>query len=122
LAQNSPTGFEHWLLVRRFPGHPGKKAYYFCLAPSGTTLAEMAGAAGLRWTIEDCFLRAKDDLGLDHCETRSWPQSWYSWHCHMTVVMTAAAFLTKLSADFLRKAFDLQEKPNKRRPDLSHDA
>jgi len=34
--------------------------------------------------------------------------------------MTAAAFLTKLSADLLRKAFDLQEKPNKRSPDLSH--
>ena len=116
LAQDSPPGFNHWVLVRRSPHNPGKKAYYFCLAPSGTTLAEMAGAAGLRWTIEDCFLRAKDDLGLDHCEARSW----HGWHRHMTLVMIAAAFLTKLSADLLRQAFELQGKPNTRSPDLSH--
>jgi len=76
----------------------------------------MAGATGLRWTIEGCFLRTKDDRGLDHCEARSW----HGWHHHMTLVMTTAAFLTKLSADLLRQAFDLQEKPNKKRPDLSH--
>ena len=33
-------------------------------APAETTLMELAGAAGLRWTIEECFQRAKDDLGL----------------------------------------------------------
>ncbi len=38
----------------------------FC--PTGTTFAELAGAAGLRWTIAERFQRAKDDLGLDHRE------------------------------------------------------
>lgn len=61
-------GFEHWVLMRRSQGDPTKLAYYFVYAPAGTSLAELAGAAGLRWTIEECFLRAKDDLGLDHCE------------------------------------------------------
>jgi SRSO17 transposase len=65
-----------------------------------TDPAQMAGAAGLRWTIEECFLRAKDDLGLDHCEARSW----HGWHRHMTLVMAAAAFLTKLAADLRRAA------------------
>jgi len=41
-------------------------------APVGTELCELAGAAGLRWTVEECFQRTKDDLGLDHCEARSW--------------------------------------------------
>jgi SRSO17 transposase len=91
---------ERWLLVRRSRSDPKALAYYFVFAPAGTDLAEMAGAAGLRWTIEECFLRAKDDLGLDHCEARSW----HGWHRHMTLVMAAAAFLTKLAADLRRAA------------------
>jgi len=59
-----------------------------------TSLPEMAAAAGLRWTIEECFLRAKNDLGLDHCEARSW----HGWHRHITLVMAAAAFLAHLTA------------------------
>ena len=70
-------------------------------APNGATLAELAGAAGLRWTIEECFERDKSDLGLDHCEARSW----HGWHRHMTLVMAAAAFLAKLAADLRRSAF-----------------
>jgi SRSO17 transposase len=50
--------------------------------------------------IEECFLRAKDDLGLDHCEARSW----HGWHRHMTLVMAAAAFLARLAADQRRAA------------------
>ncbi len=64
--------------------------------PKGATLAELAGAAGLRWTIEECFERGKSDLGLDHCEARSW----HGWHRHMTLVMAAGAFLAKLAAEF----------------------
>ncbi len=85
------------------PAMPDPKAlaYYFVHAPKGTSLADIAGAAGLRWTIEECFLRAKDDLGLDHCEARSW----HGWHRPMTLVMAAAAFLAKLAADQRRQAF-----------------
>jgi SRSO17 transposase len=67
-------------------------------APADVSLAELAGVAGLRWTIETCFETAKDELGLDHCEARSWQ----AWHRHMTLVMAALAFLAKLRADLLR--------------------
>ena len=67
-------------------------------APADVSLAELAGVAGLRWTIETCFETAKDELGLDHCEARSW----HAWHRHMTLVMAALAFLAKLRADLLR--------------------
>ena len=83
--------------------------YYFAYAPGCTRLADLAAAAGLRWTIEECFLRAKDDLGLDHCEARSW----HGWHRHMSLVMIAAAFLAKLRADQRRMAFG---KANKTSP------
>jgi SRSO17 transposase len=102
-------GFERWLLIRRNRREPDKRAYYLAFAPKGVSLAELAGAAGLRWTIEECFERAKSDLGLDHCEARSW----HGWHRHMTLVMAAAAFLAKLAADLRRSAFS---KANERSP------
>ncbi len=53
---------------------------------------------GLRWTIETCFGTAKGELGLDHCEARSWD----GWHRHMTLCMAALAFLARLRAELLR--------------------
>jgi SRSO17 transposase len=94
ITQPKEDGFQRWLLARRSLRHPDAIAYYFANAPVQTTLAELAAVAGLRWTIEECFLRAKDDLGLDHCEARSW----HGWHRHMSMVMAAAAFLVKVSA------------------------
>jgi SRSO17 transposase len=102
-------GFSRWLLARRSRRDPEAIAYYFAYARTDATLPELAAAAGLRWTIEECFLRAKDDLGLDHCEARSW----HGWHRHMSLVMAAAAFLASLSADQRRTAFS---KPNKTSP------
>ncbi len=104
-------GFEHWLLIRRSLKNPEALAYYFAYVRAGTDLEEMAGAAGLRWTIEECFLRAKDDLGLDHCEARSW----HGWHRHMTLVMAAAAFLVKLAADQRQIAFGKRDKTSPNR-------
>lgn len=44
-----------------------------------------------RHTIEECFQRAKSDLGMDHYEVRSW----VGWHHHITMVMLALCFLEK---------------------------
>lgn len=101
--------WERWLLIRRSRRDPAKRAYYLVFAPAGTPLADLAGAAGLRWTIEECFQRAKDDLGLDHCEARSW----HGWHRHMSLCMAASALLAKLAADLRRSAWS---KPNKTSP------
>ena len=101
LARRREDGRERWLLIRRSRRDPDEQAYYLVFCRAGTTLAELAGAAGLRWTIEECFQRAKDDLGLDHCEARSW----HGWHRHVSLVMAAAAFLAKLAADLRRAAY-----------------
>ena len=76
---------------------------------AGSELAELAGVAGRRWTIEECFQRAKEELGLDHCEARSW----HGWHRHMTLCMAAAAFLASLAAQLRRAA---GSKANERSP------
>jgi len=102
-------GFSRRLLARRSPRDPEAITFCFAYARTSATLPELAAATGLRWTIEECFLRAKDDLGLDHCEVRSW----HGWHRHMTLVMAASAFLVRLSADQRRTAFS---KPNKTSP------
>jgi len=102
-------GFERWILIRRNRSNPEQRAYYFVFARAGGTLAELAGAAGLRWTIEECFQRAKEELGLDHCEARSW----HGWHRHMTLCMVAAAFLARLSAQLRQIA---GRKENERSP------
>ncbi|MER8684490.1 hypothetical protein NKH00_32145, partial [Mesorhizobium sp. M1405] len=49
------------------------------------------------------------DLGLDHCEARSW----HGWHRHMSRCMAALASLPKLSADLRRSAWS---KPNETSP------
>ena len=105
----SDRGFEHWLLVRRKRSKSAENAYYLVFAPPGTALVELAAVAGLRWAVEECFERAKDDLGLDHCEARSW----HGWHRHMSLCMAALAFLSKLSADLRRSAWS---KPNETSP------
>ena len=111
----SERGFEHWILVRRKRSKSpdqAQRAYYLAFTPPGTTLAEMAAAAGLRWAIEECFERAKDDLGLDHCEARSW----HGWHRHITLCMAALAFLSKLSADLRRSAWGKQNERSPAKP------
>ena len=94
LPWSAGDGFERWVLIRRSRKDPDEQAYYLVFAPAGTSLAELAGAAGLRWTIEECFQRGKEELGLDHCEARSW----HGWHRHMTLCMVALAYLTRLAA------------------------
>jgi SRSO17 transposase len=106
------SGFERWVLIRRSRRDGAEPAYYLVFARTGTTLAELAGAAGLRWTIEECFQRAKEELGLDHCEARSW----HGWHRHMTLCMAAAALLARLQALLHRAAF---AKPNRTTPGLA---
>jgi SRSO17 transposase len=106
-------GYKRWMLIRRSRSDPTKRAYSMVFAPEATTLAEMAGAAGLRWTIEECFQHTKGDLGLDHCEARSW----HGWHRHMSLVMAAAAFLATLAAKLRKEHAGTKSiKPDKTSP------
>jgi SRSO17 transposase len=53
-------------------------------------MEKLVSVEGHRWAIEDSFEAAKNELGLDHNETRSW----HGWHRHVSLVMLAFAMMT----------------------------
>lgn len=73
---------------------------YLTFAPEGTSLADLALAAGARWNIERCFQESKSQLGLDQYEVRTWT----GWHRHITRVMAAYALLVTLRRRQLKKS------------------
>ena len=79
------------LLVRRNIAD-GKCAYFSTWCPAGTGIEKLVLVEGQRWAIEDAFETAKNELGLDHNETRSW----HGWHRHVSLVMLAFAMLATI--------------------------
>nr|WP_227002526.1 transposase [Komagataeibacter diospyri] len=57
--------------MRRNPAD-GNLAYFTVWCPSGTTPEKLAQVEGTRWRIEERFITAKNEFGLDHNETHSW--------------------------------------------------
>ena len=74
------------LLIRRHIAD-GDLAFFTTWAPAGTSIDTLVKVEGRRWAIEDSFETAKNELGLDHNETRSW----HGWHRHTALVMLAFA-------------------------------
>jgi len=79
------------LLIRRKIAD-GDLAYFSTWAPLGTPVETLAKVEGHRWAIEDSFETAKNELGLDHNETRSW----HGWHRHVSLVMLAFAMMATI--------------------------
>ena len=63
---------------------------YWC--PKGMPIVTLVGVEGHRWCIEDSFESAKNELGLDHNETRSW----HGWHGHTALLMLAFAMMAAI--------------------------
>lgn len=95
LGPPADGGMNRWLLVRRQINEPREQAYHLCAAPPDAGPAELAAAAGKRWGIECCFETAKQEVGLDEYEVRSWE----GWHRHVTLSMLALAFLAAVRAE-----------------------
>jgi SRSO17 transposase len=87
--------FAKGLLVRRSIAEPSERAYYLCRFPGNTSLEELVRVAGCRWSIEVAFEQAKQEVGLDDYEVRSWD----GWHRHITLALLTHAFLEVLRAD-----------------------
>jgi SRSO17 transposase len=82
-------GPELWLVIERSCTQQPAIKYYLSNAAPDCPLLEMVAAAHGRWTIEDCFLRGKGEVGLHEYEVRGWR----GWHHHMTLAMLALWFL-----------------------------
>ena len=100
------------LLIRRNIAD-GALAFFSTWCPKGTSRKKLVSVEGHRWAIEDSFETAKNELGLDHNETRSW----HGWHRHVSLVMLAfvmmAAIRHHANAVPLKKT--LQRLPKRRR-------
>ena len=76
------------LLIRRNIAG-GDLAFFSTWCPKGTPMEKLVSVEGHRWAIEDSFEAAKNELGLDHNETRSW----HGWHRHVSLVMLVFAMM-----------------------------
>jgi len=79
------------LLIRRNIAD-GDFAFFSTWCPVGTGIETLVMIEGHRWAIEDSFETAKNELGLDHNETRSW----HGWHRHVSLVMLAFAMMAAI--------------------------
>ena len=89
------------LLVRRNLAD-GALAYFTTWCPQGTGIDKLVQVEGSRWSIEDSFETAKNELGLDHNETRSW----HGWHRHVSLVMLAFAMMATIRQQANATALD----------------
>jgi SRSO17 transposase len=81
------------LLIRRNISD-GDLAFFTTWCPAGTNIQALVTVEGHRWAIEDSFETTKNELGLDHNETRSW----HGWHRHVSLVMLAFAMMAVIRA------------------------
>jgi SRSO17 transposase len=79
------------LLIRRNIAD-GDLAFFSTWRRAGTSIETLVAIEGHRWAIEDSFETAKNELGLDHNETRSW----HGWHRHVSLVMLAFAMMAAI--------------------------
>jgi SRSO17 transposase len=82
-------GPDLWLVIERSCDQTPYIKYYLSNAAADCPVLEMAQAGHNRWPVEDCFLRGKQEVGLDDYEVRGWR----GWHHHMTLAMLALWFL-----------------------------
>jgi SRSO17 transposase len=79
------------LLIRRNSAD-GDLAFFSTWCPAGTSIDTLVKVEGHRWAIEDGFETAKNELGLDHNESRSW----HGWRRHVSLVMLAFAMMAAI--------------------------
>ena len=79
------------LLIRRHIAD-GNLAFFTTWCPAGTPIETLVAVEGHRWAIEDSFETAKNELGLDHNESRSW----HGWHRHVSLVMLVFAMMAAI--------------------------
>ena len=87
-------GEEVWLYIRRLTD--GKLKFSLSNAPADIERAELDRAAILRWPIEQCHEECKGELGMDHCEARTWT----AFHRHVLFVLIAHLFLLEVRQCF----------------------
>ena len=92
-------GKPHILIVARNVLDPDEIKYFLSNLPPGTLLEWMLWVAFSRWPIERCFQQAKDELGLDHFEVRSWGAI----HRHLYITQLSHLFCARVHQQLREK-------------------
>jgi SRSO17 transposase len=87
--QGAVTDEVCWLLLEK---RSNELKAFVCWGLDDADLETLVAYAHLRWTIEQFHREAKQILGLDRFEGRTWR----GWHHHVTMVLLAYAFLATL--------------------------
>jgi len=90
LDNGRPTDETGWLLIERTMENELKA--YICWEFDKSSLEEIVKLAHLRWTVEQCFLQMKGEVGMTDFEGRKWR----GWHHHAAMVILAFCFLMLL--------------------------
>ena len=80
VAKHVLTGEVKYFLSNRVPGR------------QGWSVRKILRVAFGRWPVEDCFREAKEELGLDHFECRSW----HCIHRHLYLVILSHLFCARV--------------------------
>jgi SRSO17 transposase len=99
-ARNGLPGPKVWLVIRRKAEDPTEIKFYLSNAPEDIAYSELVRLSGMRWPIEITFAESKEEVGLDHYETRSW----LGWHHHMVLSLLAHHFLVRLRVHLQERA------------------
>ncbi len=83
---------ELWLVIRRNLNEKREISYYLCNDSEEVSLETLVWLSGMRWPIETSFEESKEELGLDHYETRSY----LGWHHHILLTCLAHHFLVRM--------------------------
>lgn len=89
-STKAKTGSQGWLVFERpVAGDTGDTKYYFSNLPETAPEVKIVEYLHRRHLIERFYQDAKDELGLDQYEGRSW----YGFHKHVGMVMLAYSWL-----------------------------
>lgn len=111
-VRDKVPGPKSWVVLRRTLDERRELKYYLSNATADTPPEAMVRISGLRWPIERAFQEGKDELGMDHYETRTWR----GWHHHMTLVILAHHFLVRLRLRLNKKSAAAHARPGVRPP------
>lgn len=103
-------GGTHYLVVARNVLNRGEIKYFVSNMIPGSndiTIERLLWIAFSRWPIEKCFRQSKDELGMDHFETRSWDGI----HRHLYISNLSLLFCAHLHQQ-LREKNDRESLPD----------
>jgi len=103
-TEDSLPGSTHCLIVARNVLNPNEVKYFVSNMLAGSndiTLEKLLRVAFSRWPIERCFELAKNEIGMDHFELRSWRGI----HRHLYISQLSQLFCSRVHQDLREKNF-----------------